>query len=237
MFGLFTLPARTRRPDSKGRALLSVEPFEPRDCPAPPLNLNVLPGTALAQALYEGEFALHAVFGPVADSVPVHHNPGRTAACSERVTDEYVEGRTVAFGEAPTDSAVSGADRTFSPVAGEGQPGLMRTTTQDAGDQANTRARGVPANTAPVITDFQVIQESGNTWIFSGQVLDENAAGLQVQLGGIPSLLNQTATVDESGWFFLQVTLGEDEEGTATAQTTDRFGLESNVAEVPVRQN
>ncbi len=86
----------------------------------------------------------------------------------------------------------------------------------------------------PRIIDFTGIEEGPNEWTFQGQVVGDNAAGLVVQFGGIPSLQGQTATTDANGCFQITVQLGSGEHGTATAQTTDQWGQSSNVARTPV---
>lgn len=88
----------------------------------------------------------------------------------------------------------------------------------------------VRAHLPPRIIEFIGVEEGPNVWTFQGQVVGDNAAGLVVQFGGIPSLEGQTATTDANGFFQLTVRLNPGEDGTATAQTTDRWGQSSNVA-------
>jgi hypothetical protein len=84
---------------------------------------------------------------------------------------------------------------------------------------------------APVISNFQASQSSGNYWTFTGQVSDDQSVtGLVVTLGGLPSLKGVTATVNSNGWFSITIKLQPGEDGTATAQTTDWWGKVSNTA-------
>ena len=50
----------------------------------------------------------------------------------------------------------------------------------------------------------------------------------------LPSLNGKTATVGADGWFYLTITLQANEQGSACAQTTDWWGLTSNVAQSTV---
>jgi hypothetical protein len=84
---------------------------------------------------------------------------------------------------------------------------------------------------APSITNFTASQLGGGYWVFQGQVTDDQSvAGLVVTLAGLPSLQGVTATVNSNGWFSVTVRLKTGESGTATAQTTDCWGLASNTA-------
>jgi hypothetical protein len=88
-------------------------------------------------------------------------------------------------------------------------------------------------NDAPSITlDYTLY--SGNTWIFEGNVTDENPAACKVTFGGI--LDGKTAEVDDAGYYFLSVELETGVEGVVTAQTTDEVGEASNVAETYFHQ-
>jgi hypothetical protein len=92
-------------------------------------------------------------------------------------------------------------------------------------------------NYPPVISNFTAA-ESGNAWIFAGNVTDpdESVAGFTVTFGGLPSLNGKTTTVQANGTFSLTVQLGAKENGGATAQTVDTGGLPSNVATAYVHQ-
>src|SRR5205807_997738 len=87
---------------------------------------------------------------------------------------------------------------------------------------------------APVISNFAAVSAAPNVWTFQGQVTDESTPALTVSFGGLPSLGARMVTVNSNGWFSLTVELQDGEDGTATAQTTNSFGLDSNVAETLV---
>ena len=96
-------------------------------------------------------------------------------------------------------------------------------------------ARGAArVHQGPRIIDFTGVEEGPNEWTFQGRVVGDNAAGLTIQLGGIPALQGQTVTTDSNGEFRITVRLGPKDRGTATAQTTDQWGDTSNLARTPV---
>jgi hypothetical protein len=113
--------------------------------------------------------------------------------------------------------------------------GLVSGTSLTAGALAAAAARNTArTHQAPRIIDFTGVQEGPNEWTFQGRVVGDNAAGLTVQLGGIPALEGQTVTTDGNGEFRITVRLGPKDRGTATAQTTDQWGDTSNLARTPV---
>jgi hypothetical protein len=91
-----------------------------------------------------------------------------------------------------------------------------------------------PANQAPQIVNFSGRQDTGNIWVLSGDVLDEAPGGLTITFGGEPiSLQGKTVTTDSAGHFELVIALKTDgsDNGVATAETVDKLGAQSNVAE------
>jgi hypothetical protein len=84
-------------------------------------------------------------------------------------------------------------------------------------------------NLAPVIDNFYASQ-SGNWWILRGHVIDEAPAGLIVTFhSAIAAIDGHTTTVLANGDFFEPFLLKFGVSGYVTAQTTDWFGLSSNV--------
>jgi hypothetical protein len=86
---------------------------------------------------------------------------------------------------------------------------------------------------APVITGFRYAAGNG-LWTFMGHVDDDTPAGLTVRFGGAPeSLQGQTAVTDANGDFSLTLSLqtNGNDAGTATTDTTDPDGNNSNTAE------
>jgi hypothetical protein len=93
------------------------------------------------------------------------------------------------------------------------------------------------ADEGPAISEFQAIQMDEDTWMIQGQVSGTDVEGLVVNIGGdLPPLQGGKSTsVGSDGWFHLQITLGSNDSGTVTAQTTDRAGHPSNLAQALVR--
>ena len=155
----------------------------------------------------------------------------RTVTLSGQVTAGSPGGLTVQFTGVVNGSVVTNPDGTYSLTAQASALGNIQAQTTDVWGQASSTAQATVSSAAPRITNFGAVQGAGNTWTFQGQVTDESAAGLVVQFGGLPSLLGQTATVQANGWFYLTIQLQPGENGGASAQTTDWWGLASNEAE------
>ena len=72
------------------------------------------------------------------------------------------------------------------------------------------------------IADFAAVQETGNTWVFQGDVIGAAPGSVKVQLGGLPSLISLApVVVNSDGSFEVTETLAANECGTATAQASD----------------
>ena len=81
----------------------------------------------------------------------------------------------------------------------------------------------------PQIDDFYAIEGAGGMLILRGHVSDEDPEGLIVRLGGLGGLLDgREAEVDEAGNFRFTIPMPAGTTGTATAQTTDNAGQDSN---------
>lgn len=90
-----------------------------------------------------------------------------------------------------------------------------------------------PTNAPPQIINFSAAHIVGGAWRFTGDVIDEFPSGLTITLGGAPdSLQGVTTTTNASGHFEIVVFLNTDgtDSGTATAQTVDNIGQQSNLA-------
>lgn len=156
-------------------------------------------------------------------------------------------------GDAVTYSIVSGGDGKFQIDSATGEittaGELDRETTDfysltvEASDGTNTSTTTVEitvtdVNEAPIISNFVAIDHGGNIWTFEGDVWDESPAFLTITFGGV--LEGHTCIVDAvdayTGSFSYTLTLDPETEGLVTAQTTDEFGLLSNLAEDAVIQ-
>ncbi len=169
-------------------------------------------------------------------TLSVIYNSQKSITLTGKVTDENPMGMTVTIsGAAAGTTTVMMADGSFTITLNATQLGNVQATTTDVWGMTSNTAQVVVANEAPVITNFEGVREAGNIWTFSGKVIDESAPGLTVRLGGLPSLQTKFAMVESSGWFSCTVILGPSEDGTASAQTTDWWGLESEEALFLVR--
>jgi hypothetical protein len=154
----------------------------------------------------------------------------RTVTLSGQVSDIDAGSLTITFGGEVSASVVTNPDGTFTlTTQAAGLGNVQAVTTNRWGETSNTAQVTVSA-TAPVITSFIATMGSDNLWTFSGTVSDKSAAGLIIYLGGISGLSGQTATVGADGTFCVTVQLAAGVQGDATAQTTDWWGLNSNVA-------
>jgi hypothetical protein len=160
-------------------------------------------------------------------TLTITYHPQRGITLSGQVTDEVPGGRTVSISGVANGYGMTNADGTFSIDLTASGLGNIQASTSDSWGLTSNTAQVTVASEAPAITDFGGVHQAGNTWTFSGKVSDESAPGLTVRFGGLPSLQTKMAIVESSGWFFLTVTLGPSESGTATAQTTDWWGLDS----------
>lgn len=192
-------------------------------------------GWIYAQGVDDEAFGSNIVSYQLTSAVPsitlsVSYGTQRTVTLSGSVTDEVRGGRLVAFTGRVENSVFTQADGTFSLTVEAAGLGNVLASTTDPWGQASNTAQVTLTSLAPFINYFEVTHEPQG-WVFLGHVNDESPEGLIVQLGGIPSLEGQTATVDSTGWFMFTVQLipGVDR-GTATAQVTDWWGLASNVA-------
>jgi hypothetical protein len=165
---------------------------------------------------------------------------------------DYGEGKTVTiFGwlqDAPDISGITvNIEGQVTATVTTNEYGLY-TYTGEAADLGDVQASApsVPVESglleliseAPIIDAFMAIEASNNFWTFSGHVDDESGEGLDVNLGGIPSLQGETTTVDGNGNFSLTIPLSGDpsDNGTVWAQTQDWWNLLSNLATDLVHQ-
>jgi hypothetical protein len=101
-------------------------------------------------------------------------------------------------------------------------------TETDLWGQVSNTATVMVSDTAPVIQSFAVIHDFGNTWIFQGSVVAGYAEGLVVTFGGNSAIAGQTAMVRADGTFSVRLTLPPGAHFTASAVTTDWWGLDSD---------
>ncbi len=162
------------------------------------------------------------------------HNAKTSITLTGSVTDNSasVAGLTVTFTGEVTGTAVTDANGNFTLTANAaGLGGVSASTVDSLQHASNTATVNITDNT-PAINNFSYTQGSLNSFTFTGTTSAASPGGLMVSFGGIPSLGGQTATVGSDGSFSLNVVLNSNgsDNGTATAQLTDWWGLQSNVA-------
>ena len=163
-------------------------------------------------------------------SLQVSYGSQTTITLAGQVSGIDAGGRTVTFSGMATGSVMTNSDGTYSFTTTATALGNVSAQTMDLWGQSSNTAQVTLTNTPPTITNFVALQELGNVWTFEGQVNYAYPQGLTVTLGGSPSLQGVTATVAANGTFYVTVQLQPGEDGTASAQTTDAWGLQSNEA-------
>ncbi len=109
--------------------------------------------------------------------------------------------------------------------------GLGTVTAQTTDGQSNVAQVTLTDPSPPQITQFSYMEYSNGMYVFEGQV-SGGYQGEVVNLSGLKDLQGKTATVNSNGSFSIVVHLdGQmDDNGDATAQTSDVWGTNSNVA-------
>lgn len=191
-------------------------------------------GTVTATA-QDNEMLTGTATAAISSQVPsitlsISYGAGKSVTFSGTVTDEAPAGRTVTFSGHFIGNTSVNSDGTFSITTTSASLGDVSATVTDAWGQQSNTAKVTVASSAPVITNFRAIQGPDNFWTFTGHVNDESPADLIVRFGGVAGLAGLTATVGSNGDFSLTVELMPGQVGTVTAQTTDWWGLDSNVA-------
>jgi len=105
------------------------------------------------------------------------------------------------------------------------------TAVATASDGSSPTDSAVMVDTGPTISNFTAVEGQNNVWTFTGQVTGvEPTGGLVVTFGGSTLIDGMTAMVQPNGWFTMTVTLPPVVSFMATAQTTDCWGVNSNLA-------
>lgn len=225
-------PARTIRP--------RLECLEARDCPAGGLQPN-------DQLWWLLNTSVPSQNAPTNDSGPaislsISYNQKKSVTLTGHVTDPVSSpaGLTVQFSGKVVGTAVTDANGNFSLTADASALGAINAVVTDAlGNVSDTATVNVTSN-APKISNFGCVEGYLHIFTFTGTVTDESAPGLTVNFGGSPvSLQGKSVAVKADGTFEFTVQLNgtTSDNGTATAQTTDWWGLTSNLATCNVFQS
>ncbi len=96
----------------------------------------------------------------------------------------------------------------------------------DALDQQSEAWYDDITSDAPEIVNFTAIVNPGNILVVEGDVIDEDAAGLTVEITWQDEVYE--VTTNQYGHFFWTWQLDEEDEGWISVLTYDWWGLESN---------
>jgi hypothetical protein len=166
---------------------------------------------------------------------------GNSVILSGHVTDPSPSGLTVVIGGGASATTTTNANGDFSVIVNANTAAAITAYTTDVWGETSNTAATVPGaspatTTPPTISNFSVYPNKDGTVTISGQVIASNLQGVTVQLGGMTTLSNQgPLSVNGSGWFTIDLTLQDGEDGTATAQATDANGNHSGFACFDVR--
>ena len=125
---------------------------------------------------------------PVISLNPPVYGPNGSVTLSGQVTANDPGNLTVTLTGMVNTQVTTNPDGTFSYTTTTWGLGDVQATTTDTWGQGSNAAHVTLTNTAPVITGFAAYEQPDNMWTFEGQVTDEWAPGLNVRLGGLPSL-------------------------------------------------
>jgi hypothetical protein len=152
----------------------------------------------------------------------------RTVTLSGSVSDLDAGSLSVNFTGVAGGSVNVNPDGTFTFTTTATGLGTIQASTTDLWGQLSNSNQVIVSSPPAEIVSFIAIS-SGNSWTFTGMVNDPSPAGLSVQFGGV-SGLGGTATVLADGTFSVTIQLGPGVTGYATAQVTDWWGQQSNIA-------
>jgi hypothetical protein len=174
------------------------------------------------------------VVAPPMLTLNLSYGTQKTVTASGVVVAGQANGLAVSISGQLSGGPTTDANGDYTVTATAAGLGNVYAQVTDVWGQTSEVEQATITSKAPQITSFSASPGFGNVWVFSGTVVDESAQGLIVALGGLPSLNGKTATVASNGNFSLSVQLQPGEDGVATAQTADWWGLQSNVAQVLV---
>jgi hypothetical protein len=165
---------------------------------------------------------------PTLSNLAISYGATKSVTVTGHVNDESSMGLTVTLGGvAGMAMAMVDLNGNFSTTTTPSALGNITVTATDVWGLSSGASNVAVTNSAPSISNFVAIEGPQRIWTFKGQVTDEYAIGLTVELGGIDSLDNQMTPVESNGWFTFVVTLGVNEEGTAWAKVKDWWNVYS----------
>ena len=153
----------------------------------------------------------------------------RMVTVTGTVLDMSPGGRTVTLGGVVSGTVITAANGTFSATLQASALGTVTAVATDIWGQQSAMAQAPLTSAAPLITSFTAVSVDENWWELSGTVTDEKYYGLSVVFGGL--LSGYSCTVDAYGTFSFLYEFAEGVSGIVSAQTTDWWGLASNIRE------
>jgi hypothetical protein len=161
-------------------------------------------------------------------SLSISYGSQHNVTLSGLLTDLDADSRSISISGVAGGTPVTDSSGNFSFTTTASALGEVDATETDPWGQASNTAMVTVSDTAPVIQNFVAIHGIGNTWIFQGNVVAGYAEGLTIRFGGLTALAGRTTTVRADGTFSFTCTLPAGTHGTATAITTDWWGLDSD---------
>lgn len=150
---------------------------------------------------------------------------------SGKVTDDTPSGLTVSITGLATGTVTTDSNGNYTiTVTASGPNGTITATTADIWGQAAS-AQVTASNSAPVISALSASASSYGFWSITGKVADEHPGGLTLTFTStdVPAINGLTTTVQADGSFSLTVLIPNTQSGYFYAQTTDWWGVQSNV--------
>src|SRR5262245_46005439 len=150
-----------------------------------------------------------------------------------------ISGEVIALNPAGLPVQISGAASGTTTTDANGNFNITLTASGLGTVSAQTVANGLTSNVVteafsaspPVIDQLGYVEGPGNSFVIRGHVSCADPEGLIVSFGGqVAAVEGLTAVVGPDGWFEIEVTITPGDNGTISAQTTDWWGQESNVA-------
>jgi len=153
-------------------------------------------------------------------------------AISGQVTDLSPGGLTVTFSGVVTGTATTSASGSFSYSGTASALGQINAAVTDLLGVTGSGTAQL-TNSAPTINNLEAVYSAGTgVWTISGQVVDEYAAGLTVNLSNVPGEGTATATVETDNFFTLTVEAAATATNTVSASVTDWWGAVSQTVTV-----
>ncbi|HLW65297.1 MAG TPA: hypothetical protein VKS79_08260 [Gemmataceae bacterium] len=154
----------------------------------------------------------------------------RSITITGEVIAEDPDGLFVSLGGVVSGSTTTDSNGNFSVALPAAALGNVTAQIFGANGESNVavHALSVPP---PQIDSLAYTEEPGNSFVITGHVNCQDPQGLTVSFGGqVFALDGKSATVGADGWFQITLTIPINDNGTYTAQVTDYWGQQSNVA-------